>query len=56
MVFMANLLGAAAFATLAVLIGPALGVIDSKAFGDIARPLVAHSGPMTLASAVLAAG
>lgn len=53
-VFVANLLGGAAFAGLAVSIGPALGVIEPRAFGAIARPLVAHSAIVILASAVLA--
>ncbi len=53
-VFVANLLGGAAFAGLAVLIGPALGVIEPRAFEVIARPLVAHSAIVILASAVLA--
>jgi len=53
-VFVANLLGAAAFAWLAVLIGPALGVIEPRAFGEIGRPLVAHSALVILGGAVLA--
>src|SRR5205823_4313196 len=34
-VYAANLAGAAAFAALAVLVGPALGVIDRRVFGEI---------------------
>ena len=37
MVYVANLVGAAAFAALAVLIGPALGVTDRPVFGDGSR-------------------
>src|SRR5215471_15969137 len=53
-VYVANLLGAAGFATLAVVIGPATGVIDPPVFGDIGRSLTDHSGPVIFASAVLA--
>jgi formate/nitrite transporter FocA (FNT family) len=53
-VYVANLLGAALFAGLAVWIGPALGTINAQAFGDIARPVVAHPGPVLFGSAVLA--
>src|SRR3954453_5052499 len=41
-IYAANLLGAAAFAGLATLTGPALGVIDPRAFGGIARRLTGH--------------
>ncbi|HLY66502.1 MAG TPA: formate/nitrite transporter family protein, partial [Chloroflexota bacterium] len=54
-VYVANLLGTAAFAALAVVIGPALGVIDQRAFGDLARTLTEHPGPIMFGSAVLAA-
>ncbi len=53
-VYVSNLLGAAAFAALAVGIGPALGVIDPSAFGHLARALTAHAGPVIFGSAVLA--
>jgi formate/nitrite transporter FocA (FNT family) len=53
-VYAANLLGAACFAALAVLVGPALGVIDPSAFGELARTLTAHPGWVMFASAVLA--
>ena len=53
-VYVANLIGAAVFAWLAVLIGPALGVVDRRAFGDIARMVTAHDGPVIFGSAVLA--
>lgn len=54
LVFSANLVGAAAFAGLVVIVGPALGIIELNTFGDIARPLVAPSGPVIFASALLA--
>jgi formate/nitrite transporter FocA (FNT family) len=53
-VYVANLLGAAAFAGLAVLIGPAVGVIDPSVFGDFARRMTDHTGPVIFAGAVLA--
>ena len=43
-VYTSNLVGATAFAGLAVLIGPTLGVIDPRAFGTIAHHIVDHSG------------
>jgi formate/nitrite transporter FocA (FNT family) len=48
------LLGAAVFAALAVRIGPALGVIDRRAFGELARALTEHPAWVIFASAVLA--
>jgi formate/nitrite transporter FocA (FNT family) len=54
LVFAANMIGAAAFAWLATLIGPALGVIDPRVFGSIARRLTEHPGPTILLSGVLA--
>lgn len=53
-VFVANLLGTAAFAALAVAIGPALGVIERPVFGEIARQVVDHPSPAMFGSAVLA--
>lgn len=53
-VFAANLIGTAGFAALAVAIGPALGVIDRPAFGEIARSVIDHSSLAILGSAVLA--
>ncbi len=53
-VYVANLIGAAIFARLAVAIGPALGVIDPRVFGDIARKMIDHPGLVIFASAVLA--
>jgi formate/nitrite transporter FocA (FNT family) len=53
-VFVANISGAAAFAALAVQIGPALGVIDRRAFGELAHTLTDHPGIVIFGSAVLA--
>lgn len=54
LVYIANLLGTAAFALLTTLVGPALGMIDSRAFGEIAAGLIRHPGWVIFASAVLA--
>jgi formate/nitrite transporter FocA (FNT family) len=51
---MANLVGAAVFAGLVVQIGPALGVIDRRAFGELARALTGNPAWVMFASAVLA--
>ncbi len=53
-VYVANLIGAALFAAFAVLIGPALGVIDRPVFGDIALSATNHPGWVVFLSAVLA--
>jgi len=53
-VYIANLLGAAAFAALVVQVGPALGIIDRRAFGELARALTDHSSDVMFGSAVLA--
>jgi len=53
-VYVANLFGAAAFAALAVIIGPSIGVIHERAFGEIARTATEHPGHVIFASAVLA--
>jgi formate/nitrite transporter FocA (FNT family) len=53
-VYVANLLGGAAFALLAVSIGPPLGIIDKPVFGEIARTMTDHPGQVIFASAVLA--
>ncbi|HEY2157785.1 MAG TPA: formate/nitrite transporter family protein [Isosphaeraceae bacterium] len=53
-VYPANLIGAATFAALATLIGPALGVIDPRAFGTIARRLTDHPASAILMSGILA--
>jgi formate/nitrite transporter FocA (FNT family) len=53
-VYVANLIGAAAFAAFAVLIGPALGVIDRPVFGDIAFAATNHTGWVLFLSGVTA--
>jgi formate-nitrite transporter family protein len=53
-IYVANLMGAAAFAGVAVLVGPALGVIDRRAFGEIAASLTAHPGMVLFLSGMLA--
>ena len=53
-VYTANILGAAAFAGLAVLIGPALGVIDRRVFGAIATSVTHHPGHVIVLSGLLA--
>ncbi len=53
-VYVANVIGAATFAGMIAAIGPALGVIDRAALGEIARSLTDHSWLVILASAALA--
>jgi len=53
-VWIANMIGAAAFAGLATLIGPSLGVIDPGAFGTIAHRMTDHPSQAMFLSAVLA--
>jgi formate-nitrite transporter family protein len=53
-VYCANLAGAAAFAALAVVIGPALGIIDSAVFGRIALSFTEADGAVILMSGLLA--
>jgi formate-nitrite transporter family protein len=52
--YVANQAGASAFAAIAAWVGPALGVIQPWALGEIARGLVDHSSWVILASAILA--
>jgi formate/nitrite transporter FocA (FNT family) len=54
LVYASNLIGAAAFAGMAALIGPAMRVIDPAAFGTIARRMTDHPAGAMLASGVLA--
>ncbi|MGD8867246.1 MAG: formate/nitrite transporter family protein [Gemmatimonadales bacterium] len=54
LVYLSNIVGAAAFAALAVVIGPALGSIDPRAFGEIARDLVEHAWWIIFLSGLLA--
>ncbi len=53
-VYVANLIGAAAFAGIATQIGPTLGLIDPRAFGEIAHRLTDHPGSTIFLGAVLA--
>jgi len=53
-IYTSNLIGAAIFAFLATIIGPALDVIDPVAFEALARPLVEHPWWIILLSGVLA--
>jgi formate/nitrite transporter FocA (FNT family) len=53
-VYVANMLGAAAFAGLAAVIGPSLGVIEPRVFGEIARRVTDHSARETFLSGILA--
>lgn len=53
-VFVANTLGATAFAGLVSQIGPALGVIEPRVFGTIAHGLTDHSGRVMFLSGMLA--
>lgn len=53
-VYSSNLLGGAVFAALAVLIGPALGIIAPTAFGEIAHHVVGHAWWVMLLSGILA--
>lgn len=54
LVYVSNLVGAAIFAFLAVIIGPELGVVEAVNFGRIAARLVDHAWWVVLLSAVLA--
>ncbi len=53
-VYVANLIGASAFAWLATQIGPALGVIEPRAFGTIAHRLTDHPARAMFLSAIFA--
>jgi formate/nitrite transporter FocA (FNT family) len=53
-VYVANLIGATAFAGGISFIGPALGVIEPRAFGHIAGELIDHSGGVIFLGALLA--
>lgn len=53
-VYVANLMGTVIFAGLLTVIGPALGIIDTAAFGHVASSLVDHPWWVILLSAVLA--
>jgi formate-nitrite transporter family protein len=54
LVYVANQAGAAAFAAFLVFLGPRLGIIEPRVFGEIASGLVEHPGWVILLSGVLA--
>jgi len=54
LIYGSNLIGTAIFALLVTQIGPALGVVEPAAFGDIARKMVEHSWWVILTSGILA--
>jgi formate/nitrite transporter FocA (FNT family) len=53
-VYLANLIGAAGFAALSVVIGPMRGIIDQRVFGEIATSLTTHTALSLFLGAVLA--
>ncbi|TWU22308.1 Inner membrane protein YfdC [Novipirellula galeiformis] len=53
-VYVANILGAVAFAGMVAYLGPALGVIDPVVFTEIAHSVVHHAPPVILVSGILA--
>ncbi|HXD85670.1 MAG TPA: formate/nitrite transporter family protein [Urbifossiella sp.] len=53
-IYVANLIGAAIFALLAVLIGPKLGVVEPRVFGEIASSMTNHPGGVIFLSGLLA--
>jgi formate/nitrite transporter FocA (FNT family) len=54
LIYLANQVGAALFAAFLSFLGPRLGVIDTRVFGEIASGLVEHPGWVILLSGVLA--
>jgi formate/nitrite transporter FocA (FNT family) len=54
LIYVANQAGAAAFAAFLAFLGPRLGVIEPRVFGEIASGLVEHPGWVILLSGVLA--
>lgn len=54
LIYVSNQAGAAAFAAFIAFLGPRLGIIESRVFGDIASGLVEHPGWVILLSGVLA--
>jgi len=53
-IYVANIVGGTIFAAIAVIVGPALDVIEPAAFGEIAEHVVDHAWWVILLSAVLA--
>lgn len=54
LIFAGNIAGTAIFAKLTTVIGPAMGVIDVEAFGELGRRIVGHPWWVVLVSAILA--
>lgn len=54
LVYLANLVGCAAFAGLLAVLGPALGVVDPEVFGQMAHELIGYSWWVIFLSAFLA--
>lgn len=54
LIYLSNILGAAAFAVIAAFVAPALGVAEPAAFGKIAHGVTDHPAWVMVASAVLA--
>lgn len=54
MVYVANLVGAAAFAALITLVGPGLGATSPEAYGDIAGGMLGHAWWVVVLSGLLA--
>ena len=53
-IYVSNLIGAGLFAGIAVLVGPALEIVEPEAFGKIAHAVTDHPGWVMVASAMLA--
>lgn len=53
-VYLANLLGGFVFTAVAVTVGPAFGIIEPSAFGEIAAPLIAPGSVALFGGALLA--
>ena len=54
LVLVANVFGGALFAAAAVVMGPALGVVEPSAYGELARPLIEQPARVIVLSAVAA--
>lgn len=54
LVYLGNVFGATLFARLITVVGPALGVVEPWAFGELGNPLVHHSWWVILLSAIMA--
>lgn len=53
-VYLANLLGGLVFATVAVVVGPAFGIVEPAVFGEIAVPLTTNGSVALFGGALLA--